>query len=329
MEKVIEKTLELLNKDNEWESRYEGYIYTIIKTSVRNVRRPFKKPEGLSLYSSVSRRDGRTFDLRFDGQSVAEVVCKKNGVFLCPRVKANKDYFEFKQSMDDKELKWHSEEASDFRKVFQELSSTSNDIKLKSPEHRVENRLLEEFKKGTRAQGKALCNIQPVLLYNCFFQLPTPLKASTHAPSYAAHKGGGVDILARVVTKNNEHRLCVMEVKDENKEEESQEKAMEQAITYAVFLAKLLHSKSGQMWWNFFMNRKQGEFKQIPQPLNIDVVTIMPDGSTKEFCNQQIEIPEVSTILHCHSLYYDDDKFDKGKGKIVFSAGTYLNELKN
>lgn len=328
MKSIIEIALKLLNNDNEWESRYEDYISTICRTSVRSVRRPFNKPKGLSLYSSVSRRNGRAFDLRYNGQSVAEVVCKKNGVFLYPRVKANKDYFDLEQNIDEKGLKWHCKEATCFRKFFRDLSSQSDDLKIKSPEHRVENRLLEEFKKGIRALEKALCNIQPVLLYNCFFQLPTPLKASTHDPSYAAHKGGGVDILARVVTKNNEHRLCVMEVKDENEEGESQEEAMKQAITYAVFIAKLLRSKSGQMWWDFFMNRKQGKSKQIPQTLNIDVLTIMPDGSTKEYCNQQIKIPEVSTIFHCHSLYYDDAKFDKGKGKIEFSSGTYPDELK-
>ena len=320
MNEIINVTLGLLNDDNEWESRYANYISKIHATSSQNNRRPFKKPNGLSLYSSVSRRDGKAFDLRFDGQSVAEVVCKKDGVVLYPKGKNNKEYFSLIQTTNDKGLEWHSKEARNFRKHFRNLSYESGGTKIKSPEHRVENRLLEEFKKGTRAQGKALCNIQPVLLYNCFFQLPTPIKASTHDPSYAAHKGGGLDILARVVTKKNEHLICVMEVKDENKEDESQAMAMKQAITYAVFIAKLLRSKSGQKWWDFIMGRDTTS-SQVPKALDIDVVTIMPSKpKTEEFVNKKIQISEVNATFHCHSLYYDNNEFKNGR--FVFS-GTY------
>ena len=39
--------------------------------------------------------------------------------------------------------------------------------------------------------------IRPVELYSCFFQMPTPLKASDHTilPTYAKSSGGGIDVL--------------------------------------------------------------------------------------------------------------------------------------
>jgi hypothetical protein len=110
-----------------------------------------------------------------------------------------------------------------------------------------------------------------------------------------------------------------MEVKDENQPSESQSDAMEQALTYATFIAKLLRSKSGQKWWDFFMNRDSTS-NPIPNPLEIDVVTIMPVGSTAEFVDEIIPVPSHNTFFHCHSLYYDKEEF--AKGKFVFS-GTY------
>ena len=320
MDSIRSKVLNLLENTNEWENRYEGYILEIARSMNKGVGKP-RKPEGLSMYSSVSRRKGKTFDLRFDGQSVAEVISNKDGVTLYPREKANSDYFGLKTTKTN----WLSPEASRFRKFFRDKAKEITDARIKSPEHRVENRLLKEFSKRTRKEQKALCNVQPVKLYDCFFQMPTPLKASDHDPDYSKSNGGGIDILARVISSNGEHRLCVMEVKDENVSSESLYDAMTQAVTYATFIAKLLRSKSGQKWWDFLMNRQHGKSKPIPLHLNIDVVTIMPKGNTPEFCNKELEIAGCMTTLHCHSLYYDNDSFDNG----VFDfSGTYINQLK-
>ena len=199
---------------------------------------------------------------------------------------------------------------------IKENKAKEGDVKLKSPEHKVENRLLKEFNKKTRAENKALTNIQPIKLNGCFFQMPTPLKASLHNPEYSKQYGGGIDILARTGRK-----ICVMEVKDENKASESQAVAMEQALTYATFIARLLRSKSGQKWWNFFMNR-DNDIGAVPSWLDIFVVTIMPKGDTEEFTDP-IKLPELSTTFHCHSLYYDDIKFQKGEFEF---SGTFCNK---
>ena len=326
METIINKVKTLLADNLEWEERYSKYILEIQKKMNEGIRRPFQKPEGLSLYSSVSKRNGREYDLRFDGQSVGRVVCISNSVRLIPQEKANKNYFseEYSELQMSEGVEWHSTEASKFRRFFREKSKEANSIKLKSPEHRLENRFLKEFAKRTRTEGKVLCNIQPVKLYNCFFQLPTPIKASTHNPEYAEEKGGGIDILARVKSVEGDSRICVMELKDENKNNESQADAMKQAISYAVFLANLLRSGSGQNWWDFIMNRET-KSKPIPKDLNIDVVTVMPEGRTKEFCDKKIYIRELATTLNCHSLYFNQDDYLRG---IFTVSGTYPSQIK-
>lgn len=326
---IVRSTMELLSENAEWEGRFEGYIQNIAINHPKMTKRSFRKPEGLSLYSSVGSK-GKSYDLRFRGQSVAtvvETVGKK--VELRPKGAANSTYFgiELNEPVD-----WNSTEASTFRSFFKKESlkfiseMTNADRKYpKSKEHRVENCLLREFSKTVRKE-KALCNIKPIKLYKLYFQMPTPLKASTHCPEYQRN-GGGIDILARIKPVKGNSRICVMEVKDENKPVESQAIAMSQAVTYAVFIARLLRSKSGQHWWNFFMERtKAKDGAMIPKVLDIDVVTIMPNGATKEYCDVKIPLKGLDTTLNCHSLYYDSKAFEKNE-TFIFS-GTYSNQLR-
>lgn len=114
-----------------------------------------------------------------------------------------------------------------------------------------------------------------------------------------------------------------MEVKDENKNKESQSRTMEQALIYATFIAKLLRSESGHNWWDFFMNHRE-KSNSLPEKLEIYVVTIMPFGNTEEFAEETIEVPELATTLNCHSLYFDNEEY--AKGKFVFS-GTFPKVL--
>lgn len=317
----ITKALALLEENQEWVERYKNYISNaLVKEKGKH---PFNKPKGLSLYSSVSMYKGNTYDLRYDGQSVGKICWSKDSLILEPQTKANEKYFDLEGLPEA--MPWLSPEAEKFRKFFKDKAAASSDIRLKSPEHRVENRLLKEFSIN-KGNEKSLCYIQPIKLNRYFFQFPTPLKASDHKKglSYAKQYGGGIDIFARVITKNNKKRICVMEVKDQNIESESQSTTMEQALPYAVFVARLLRSESGQQWWDFFRNNNK-DSKPIPPHLDIDVVTIMPQGNTEEFSDKFINVPELDTTLHCHSLYYNDEDFKNGK--FTFS-GTYPNQLK-
>ena len=337
IEQVIEKTTKLLSENTEWEDRYHEYIkdiYTNYSTIAKNT---LIKTKGLSLYTSISNRKKKEYDLRFRGQSVATIkevmdLKGKITVELLPKLDKNYEYFgiESKNKLD-----WNSDEAQDFIAFFKKesLKFTTEfpytDRKYpKSEEHHVENCLLREFSKKSSI-GKALCNIQPITLYDLFFQMPTPLSASGKELKYAKQYGGGIDILTRIKRGNKSH-ICVMEVKDENKPEESQAKAMSQAVSYAVFIAHLLHSNSGQLWWDFFMRRNlaNNETKKRPNDISINVVTIMPKGNTEEYCNTEgIEISTLNGVkLYCHSLYYDKEAFDKDETfKFSGTFNDYLN----
>lgn len=320
---TINKTLGVLNANDEWQKRYSGYLSDIWKHSSKEAK-GFHKPEGLSVYTTVGDRNAKTYYLRFKGQNVGKVVVTKNEIELQCLVDKDAKTHNIKGCplAYKEKVKWHSDEASKFRAFFKALSINT---RTKSPEHYVENSLLKEFRKRERIE-KALLNIQPVLLQGNFFQMPSPLKASTHNPSYAKQYGGGIDMLARIRTAEGRIRLCVIEIKDENKDGESQKVAMSQAITYATFIAKLLQHQPD--WMEFFMGHKArlGNNARTLDEHDIEVVTIMPKGNTEAFESEGIEIPGTQFKLHCHSLYYDKDKFEKS-GKFNFS-GTFLKEIR-
>ena len=328
----VDATIKVLHDNPEWENIYERYA-----TELENNKEKYKKNSScfrvkspLVVYSSIGKVKTEVgtsrFDLRYAGQSVGEICVNTNNPKGNPHVKLNvskaqsdyaRDKFDFNESIEIKGKDWESsQEAKAFRHFYSQLEST-NLTKIKSPEHRIESYLLQEFSKKTRADNKKLCNIQPVRLGGKFFQLTTPLKASTHVPTISLDSskkgakegaaGGGIDILARVKHANNEHRFAIIELKDENKESESQKVAMFQAITYATFVAHLLRSKSGRKWWNFF--RDQENKKPVDNHIHLDVVTLMPlDGKSEEGEMAEIEVPGLNVTLHPYTLYYQVDK---------------------
>lgn len=321
---IIYKTLEKLNTNTEWQERYEGYLSDIWSNPDKTAK-GFAKPQGLSVYTTVGDRSAKNYYLRFKGQNVGKVRVGRNGnVTLQCLVKESTSH-DIKDCplKYEKVVDWHSDEASDFRKFF--LNVLPKNTKTKSPEHEVENALLEEFRKRIGAE-KVLHNIQLILLHGNFFQMPTPLKASTHDPEYAKHSGGGIDMLARIKTRQSHTRLCVIEIKDENKASESQKVAMSQAITYATFVAKLLTEQPD--WMEFFMGHKTklNRNSRCLDKFDIEVVTIMPDGNTETFENETLEVPGTNFMLHCHSLYYNRQKFFETHD-FEFS-GTFLAEIK-
>ncbi|MBD5170724.1 MAG: hypothetical protein HDT07_01770 [Bacteroidales bacterium] len=321
---IVNKTLDLLNANDEWNKRYADYLSDIWVNSCKS-KKGFHKPVGLSVYTTLGTRNEKKYYLRFKGQNVGEVfVGKADKTSLRSLVKESKrhDIKDCPILEGDEPVEWDSSKATEFRKFFSDLPLNT---RTKSNEHYVENMLLKEFRKRHRDE-KALPNIQPVLLHGNFFQMPTPLKASSHKPEYAKQKGGGIDIMARMITKSGRRRLCVIEVKDENKESESQEAAMSQAVTYATFIACLLEQNPDFM--EFFMGHafKHDNLPSTLDKYDIEVITIMPAGDSTEFVNEVVEIPGTQFKLHCHSLYYDKSKFDKSN--LFDFTGTLLEEIK-
>ena len=329
MQGIIQKSLDLLSMKQEWILRYEGYLKDIWNNSEKNSR-DFNNPKGLSLYTSVSDRNNLEYQLRFRGQKVGTIIAKTSPVKLKSEVSAACEYFkDCPLKKEDEEKDWNSKEARAFRSYFNKLDGI---VKTKSAEHVVENLLLEAFRRGSAAD-KPLINIQPVLLHGMFFQMPTPLSASKEEIKYSNDKGGGIDILARIITKTNLNRLCVIEVKDENKPKESQRKAMSQAVAYAVFIAKLVTEQP--KWWEIFSYHLEEKGNTKLDKEHIEVVTIMPAGNTETCEKEDYEVGDLGITLHCRSLYYDDNKYkaalnaSKYSGKTMFEfSGTFLDEIK-
>lgn len=326
---IVDGVLKTLNDNPEWKSRYETYANSIIKNTQKykdNAKR-FRVLSPMYAYSSITKvkNDSTTcsYDLRFAGQSIGTVsVDKKGNIKLSAdenQVKCAIDNFDYTHK-NGFSCNWKSSEATEYRRCFYR-KNIDNSTQLHSQEHRIENWMLAEFAKTQRKQKKLLCNIQPVRLGGKFFQLATPLSASKHCeqPKYSAEKGGGIDILARVKHSSKDHRLAVIELKDENKDGESQAMAMLQALSYATFLAALLRCKCGEKWWGIFDRRSKLPKKTI----HIDAVTLMPEGESPIGALDPLTIDELGVTIHPHTLFYKKDS----KGNPIQITGTLKEAL--
>lgn len=354
---IIEKTSEILKSNHVWENIYDRYAKDIIRNKKKygSNSRLFQVNSPLLIYSSIGKvksgANTTSYDLRFAGQSVGLIeVNKEKEVRLTvseKQAKYAKDKLGFSECKELIRVDWKKDNgAISFRRFFLNNEST-NEVAIKSPEHRIESELLKEFSKKTRKQDKHLCNIQPVRLGGKFFQLTTPLKGSTHIPTLSLTEkengatGGGIDILARIKHSAFKSRIAIIELKDENVDKESQEVAMFQALIYATFIAHLLRSKSGKLWWYLMKDKPSkndalkdvedfNDFKRIgnmlenvPEYVDLDVVTLMPEGSSGEGELNELMIEELNVTLHPYTLYYNEDK----NGNPCEFVGTLVKEL--
>jgi hypothetical protein len=340
---IIRETSKVLLKNKAWEGIYERYAKEIIKNKKKygSNSRLFQVNSPLLVYSSIgkviSNANTTAYDLRFAGQSVGLIeVNKKKEVRLtvsAGQAKYAKEKFGFSESKELKRVDWtHDKDAISFRRFYLNNEST-NEVVIKSPEHRIESELLKEFSKETRKEDKHLCNIQPVRLGGKFFQLTTPLKGSTHVPTLSLTEnekgatGGGIDILARIKHSAFKSRYAIIELKDENKDNEPQSETMQQALIYATFMAHLFRSKSGKYWWYLMKNKPLTDdgFNNInvPDHIDLDVITLMPEGSSGEGDLSTIELKDLNVTLHPYTLYYKTDK----KGNPCEFVGTLVGEL--
>lgn len=325
---IVDGVLKTLKDNSEWKSRYEAYANSIIKNTkkYKENSNKFRVLSPLYAYSSITKvktvSTTCSYDLRFAGQSVGTVTVDKKGIIKLSadkdQVKCAIDNFDYTQK-DGLTTNWKSVEAENYRRCFYR-KAIDNSTLLHSQEHRIENWMLAEFAKTKRKQKKLLCNIQPVRLGGKFFQLATPLSASKHGeqPKYSAEKGGGIDILARVKHSSKDHRLAVIELKDENKDGESQAMAMLQALSYATFLAYLLRSKCGETWWGIF-----GRHTKLSEELHIDAVTLMPEGKSPIGDLSPLTIDELGVTIHPHTLFYKKDS----SGNPIQITGTLKETL--
>ena len=316
MENFITEVGRLLEGNREtgidWESQYIKYADNIIKKGILKKGKSFHVSRPLYVYSKVSNAEKKEwhYDLRYEGQNVAEIIVDSNQkVYLTisnDTERKNKEYFNVDTPANTYD--WNDPIAQKFRSAFK--NSVEKDLS-RSPERRIESQILTAMDAGS----KCIPNITPVKLFDAYFQMPTPLSASglkegKHCISISK-PSGGIDILARARHQGEKgSRLCIIELKDENKVSEFQPIVMEQALTYATFIAYLLRSSAGQKWWNILRekNDTDADLKEVPVKLKIDVVTLMPidKNQTNETIGSFL-LEDLNAILDCYTLYYDDN----------------------
>lgn len=347
--KVIYDVTDLLKNKNEWKKRYNEEIdecqelianseqqtneplnrqstsYQAVianmETNITGLRKKFRALDPVFVYLSVSKvklaKEGNAmFDLRYEGQSVAELIVAAKQ----PNDSTINKEFKVSLKIDDKKANtnqrdfgfpriipgrfdWNSNEASAFRKFFSSKPQRTQDATKVNREHRFESVILTDLLKRY-STDKTLVNIRPVLLCGARFQMPTPInssKAKEGIVTYSGQFGGGIDILARAGKSGRKANLCVIEVKDENTSKEPPQAAMKQAIAYATFIRELLRDKvNGSGWWKLF-----GFSGAIPDKLTIFTVVAMPRGAEDEiYPGEIIKIGDKDEFV-LHYIYID------------------------
>ena len=293
MENIIKEASRLLEENRQdWEKRYQKYIEDIAEAAQEAVTLQFRLPKNLRLYKNISSVNAPEYDIRYAGQSIANIKIENDAIWLQAKEMSKR----FESSVEpSKWYKWDSAEANKFRSYF---NSCEKEDLASSPERRIEQLLLNDM-----TESKSFINIEPVRLLEAYFQMPTPFAASKAMPQYACHNGGGIDILARV-GRGRGDKLCVIELKDEYNAHEPQSHVMKQAVIYATFIAYLLRSDIGNAWWknSFGLNI------DIPKSLVIPVLTLMPLPKEKpaEEIIGNFTIDSLNDVtLECHSMYYE------------------------
>lgn len=319
-----DRVCEILQKETEWIKRYKGYADTLHNRN--NDRLKFRCPGELFPYitlsvakqnCSVSESGKSKYFLRYLGQNVADILVsnetedetenKTREIFFSTKEYQNSNKKNFEYDIVHDNDNWHSKSGEIFRKFFNGYKERIDGSK-RNEEHRIQNLLLRELAKK-KGEEKYIKFIQPVRLQRCFLEIPTPFAASNHNPTYAAHRGGGIDILARV-GHGRTTRLGVIEVKDENKPGENIFDVLNQAVTYACFIHKLLRSESGKEWCRLFGYSKPEEI--LCKPIIIDAIAAMPDILPKDTIlfqgKKRMRVKVGEDLIELHFISFEDNK---------------------
>ena len=316
-ERTVSLVHGLLEKQNEWESRYEKYADAIYENSelIKGYKKMFHQWNPLYLYLNISNakknlKSNVSFSLRYLGQDVATLKINNDNKSKEVKVTISTKSFDVKNKRDFDCIEkldgvlWKSKEAARFRKHFSTNPERTKITGKGNTEHRIESLLLTEFSEKA-GNKKTLRNIQPVKIAGIArFQMPTPLSASNikNDTKYSKN-GGGIDILARF--GKGKVRLCIMEVKDENKKQEPPRKAIIQALSYATFISKLLKSPGGEKWWKIF-----GFNGKVLSHLELIVACAMPsiENNDVSFQNKTIQVNNDSFNLQYIYFKEKDNK---------------------
>ena len=304
--RVVDETRSHLNANPEWKARYLSYGQSISSnlSSIMRARRGFREWSALKVYlnttSAMGARSSVTFELRYLGQTVADLKGNKGRGFKLSTKRyqtANQRDFDCAISLSSAD--WRGDDSAKFRRFFSDPNRLRNaDVKRKNEEHRLESLLLTEFCRKT-SKEKPLLGIQPVTIAGVRFPMPTPISASRPpAIKYSGTRGGGIDILARIGTGGRATHLCIMELKINSGKGESRA-AMKQATAYATFIRELLRSHAGAAWWKLF-----GFGGEVPDQLELYAACAMRANEKNETSFGKTELKIDGDIIILHYLYF-------------------------
>ena len=94
---IIEKTLEEISKDVDWETRYAKYAKDILMHEVhhKELSKNAKVKFPLSKYTSITKFKGRKLetDIRFLGESIGSLIIKDGSSFFKKRLAVMRVFF--------------------------------------------------------------------------------------------------------------------------------------------------------------------------------------------------------------------------------------------
>jgi hypothetical protein len=274
------------------------------ENKIRKAKKQFHQWHPLRVYVAVGKAKSNgdsVFSVRFFGQEVAELVVKtKDKVKLCLSDKHHKSNSNwFGASFLKREYSW-DKEAKEFRAFFNKLAIDFNGSpEIKSIEHRIESKFIEEMLKGRGKFGRPDLEIQPVILGGCPLQFPVPFSANKGKAEWGP---GHIDILARHKGKDNKVRLSVWELK----KPKAYGKAAAQAYIYALQLLYILRSERGNEWYKLF-----GFNRPVPKSLEIEAVVAITRNQAKKFANDQEALGKNNKIkddiIKLYAVYYKEE----------------------
>lgn len=325
---VVEETSKVLVENQaDWVRRFKRLAKGICRNeeNYKAISKLFHTPGSIDTFTSMSRPGTNSIDLRFAGLSIGNIVANSKDDITLEVSERQAEYarklrpaeyawkLKYEKFQKFPPTEWHDKLPSNYRSFYKHQESThaiKDTIKSLKEEVRIEHWILKEMKSHT---NHLLRNISPILLCDHFFKMPVPINASNHTiPPEYLKSYGYMDIFASVKHgSNKDNRLAIIELKDENKDTESQCLALQQSLIYSTFIAHLLCSEIGDIWWNIFKNSKG---TSIPKKeIKIDAVSLMPsDGNSCE-CKDFSPIPvsilgcDKKVTIYPYKLYYSKD----------------------
>ena len=306
---VVEKTRSLLKTNPEWPARYADYANKIQGSIpfISASRSSFRESSPLKVYLNITSAKGArrsvSFELRYLGQTVAELKGNKNkGFRLSTKRYRTTNRRDFDCDIWLPSADWRGEDSATFRSFFKARKGPRlGDSNRANEEHRLESLLLTEFSRR-KSKEKPLLGIQPVRIAGVRSPIPTPISASNpRAIKYSGTRGGGIDILARTGTGGRAMHLCILELKIKGGRRESAS-AMEQAVAYTTFVRELLRSESGAAWWRLF-----GFGGDVPESLELYSACAMPLDAHNETSFGRRELNIEGDTIRLHYLYFVDE----------------------